>query len=514
MADPITIDAIAIIKSAEAPSNVDCIWLDTTIDLSVNSIQDSLKVYNPTSAKWEIFTQTTLTTTEVTAIVEANTGASSGTYLGLSDVDETTYSGMDYFVAYITPEGNWKFKVPSVGSKTLTVSPAGDDATAQAGNILFHYKTILAAQTASSSGDMIDIYAGTYTDVGLGKNGVTYNYRAGAIHSGATAIFDTSTNDVGFDVTGYGEFIGTDDVFVLGEGNVNLTDNRIYHIQAKSVTCNASSSVGLYLRGGRHFLDVDEVILGHVYAHGIQTANLIEVFGEARKVYPTVASDAMGTSLCILYCDTGSTVNLKFNQLTKDDHAVLSTALFDIQSDGDTYIEFNKCNFGGTNYSGDAAIYVGGNGNTTIKGDITSVAQHGLKINNSAAATPTVHYSGKITTGTVAAVLLDIPNATLTLEGEFTTTGAQAIDLDDGTLRIRNARIESTYNNAAGHSITKDGGTLTLEGAVLVQAHASANSVNAEAPEDIKVYQAVSKYGKSVNISEQVGSIVADTNVE
>jgi len=91
---------------------------------------------------------------------------------------------------------------------TLVVSPLGNDATAVPYDMQRHYSTIEGAVAVAKAGDLIFVYAGTYTPTTtLQKDGVYFYFCDGAIVSRAGTLFDITTENVV--VLGYGEFSNT-----------------------------------------------------------------------------------------------------------------------------------------------------------------------------------------------------------------------------------------------------------------------------------------------------------------
>jgi hypothetical protein len=101
----------------------------------------------------------------------------------------------------------------------------------------------------------------------------------------------------------------------------------------------------------------------------------------------------------------------------------------------------------------------------------------------------------------------------MTLQGLFLTTTEVPIDHDAGTLILKDTRVECTWSNAFGHTITKDGGVLVVEKTALVQTHASANGINAGSAQDVLVYGGVTKQANHANVIEVVSSLIVNSSV-
>lgn len=83
----LVIDAIAVILSDSAPSNHDCLWMDTTL---TGAAQDKIRIFNPETGAWEGLTQTGITSDQIIQIILANDGSGSG-------IDSDTVDGHHYY---------------------------------------------------------------------------------------------------------------------------------------------------------------------------------------------------------------------------------------------------------------------------------------------------------------------------------------------------------------------------------------------------------------------------------
>lgn len=143
-----------------------------------------------------------------------------GTYDGLTDTPLSKV-GFDKQIPSVQEATNTHiYKKLGIGINTLVVSNEGEDATAQKGNLLYHWRTLSVAKTAALSGDVILVLPGTYLipdGVNLYKDGITYNFMSGAI------INSVSTTPA-FDSTG-----GIDTFKIEGDGlfNNNVTNPLI-----------------------------------------------------------------------------------------------------------------------------------------------------------------------------------------------------------------------------------------------------------------------------------------------
>ncbi len=101
----------------------------------------------------------------------------------------------------------------AIASNVVVIdSSNGDDATGEKGNASKPFKTGLAGELAASSGDILHFLSGTYLDVNMGKDGIIYNYDAGAIMTNLidtdpSTFTDEGKGDIQFKICGDGHFI-------------------------------------------------------------------------------------------------------------------------------------------------------------------------------------------------------------------------------------------------------------------------------------------------------------------
>jgi hypothetical protein len=115
-------------------------------------------------------------------------------------------------------------------TNSVFVSKSGSDTTGAKGNSATPFLTITAAKNASSAGDTIIVYPGTYTDNDLLKNGVNYYFYAGAViyyqQQLATGqgwgIFDDRSSGATTNL------IGGDGTFIYNAGTNGNTDDFMF----------------------------------------------------------------------------------------------------------------------------------------------------------------------------------------------------------------------------------------------------------------------------------------------
>lgn len=121
-------------------------------------------------------------------ILNANeiSGSFSGSYVG----DGSQLSG-------ITTSTNF--------TRSLFVTPSGDDGTAVVGDMLKPFQTILAATHSANVGDTIIVYPGEYiTDAQIAKDNVNYYFAPGAVVSGSTSLVKGTFENL--NIRGHGIF--------------------------------------------------------------------------------------------------------------------------------------------------------------------------------------------------------------------------------------------------------------------------------------------------------------------
>lgn len=222
-----------------------------------------------------------------------------GTFLLLNDTPSTYSSFAGFLPAVNNGETDLEFKKPSVGGKVLYVSLAGDDATAKRGNTLYHYLTPIAAQTASSKGDTIVIFPGTY-DIGagsIGKAGVDWILYSGAVitnSAGGEHIIDDGGSLMNFSISGDGEFRNTvASKYVLNMSNASsdITISGKFDQQWNDAAGHAMLKEG----GGTLTLKEATIVLADTSAYAVASTTAQDV-----KVYEAY-SNATGHDADISY---------------------------------------------------------------------------------------------------------------------------------------------------------------------------------------------------------------------
>ena len=122
--------------------------------------------------------------------------------------------------------GAWNWgSLPSAttlaGNVVIVDAVNGNDSTGVAGDLTKPFLTLLAAQTAASSGKTILVYPGTYSSVSLGKSGVNWYFMPGANVTFTGNAF-TAIQTMTYVVAGYGFFSGNGRLASITGGGCNI----------------------------------------------------------------------------------------------------------------------------------------------------------------------------------------------------------------------------------------------------------------------------------------------------
>lgn len=154
-----------------------------------------------------------------------------------------------------------------VGSMLFVDAVNGDDASGARGNFGKPYLTLTAAKNAAQSGDVIVVRPGTYNEANLLKNGVNWDFHAGAIvnytGTGAAGIFDDSSDGangaVASTITGEGAFIFNPASLTNGARGVFYIANASSFVtfRASLLRNSHDASNCVYQKNGTIYGDVD-----------------------------------------------------------------------------------------------------------------------------------------------------------------------------------------------------------------------------------------------------------------
>lgn len=396
--------------------------------------------------------------------------------------------------------------------KTIWVDKTnGDNSTGVAGMIQYPFKTITAAQSAASSGDTIVVLPETYSnDTALGKDGVSYYFFPNTSVINSENIW--TANGISFKVMGYGYFstTGGDGYQVMNLSNSANVEMQAYAINGENIgggdiAVNSSSIL---------HLSVIKSVVGYGYAFVSNTGGQIYASGHTlqggislvastsstSKIFTNFQENIMNTPAGIPFSYGisygGGLIEVR-GKIVVEDGAVNTTLIL-----------HNAAASGGSNETG-IRIY-----------DDIDIQQDGAKLMTGFAGSSTApcHVYGNVvnSSGTTATpIVVGNSNSDIILHGNlYLYSGSNpAISISNGKLTVK-GKVVALSNDAAAHGITKSGGTLILDRCVIVNTHASSNSVYAATSQNVIAYNPFYKNAVHGNITEQVGMGTQDSNVQ
>ena len=416
-----------------------------------------------------------------------------------------TLVGAEYRVPAVNSVGSaWEYKKAGFQGTVLYVSPSGIIGETEKGNIIYHYKNITVAQTAAVTGDTIIVMPGTYSDEGLGKDGVRYHFYSGANVICVNSLWVTGSA-MSYIVTGDGYFENTADTPLI-----NITAASTVSIKARSIKGGAIDG-GNFQAGGASTLTIElteDAISTAGYTFYVDGASFLYAKGRKNSAYITnLGINEVGTEVYLDFKEHITTSNahtLFGNIFYKGGFAdikgkiicngtVLPICIASAVWGDDSQNIINIHDDIEVNSTGGSFVAFGGSDAT--------VNIYGKIIGNSTGAR-----FGLATNAKVKANLYNdiIVNNTLS-----------AINQSTGTLSVR-GRVVNKNNTATANGIDKSGGTLILEKATIVCTHASAISVYANGTnQSVVVYSAVANRvtGGSTVLTEVVNNVLYDPNV-
>ena len=402
---------------------------------------------------------------------------------------------------------------------SLFVAKNGNDATGTRNRLDKPFLTITAAQTAASSGDVIIIFPGTYTDTLLQKNGVEYYFYPGAVISAANTIW-SMTSDISYTVSGYGEFISTSSVVNIAPttaGTFNLTCRRMQ---------NSSTFSTITLRKCTAYVTILEDVTQTGNGPGI-TFGAAGDTALALSVYVNVSK--LNTVRTAVQMTGGATAKyfLNIDEINVSSAGAVA-GIFALNVIGAGYAELRgKINYDSSASTG-AAIQVNNNVAATI-------------------ATVNIYSELKMISGTKAFTIADSLGGTLcTMYGKISGTGRISVTTagtgkmtfkNDIDLSFSNGAIASVLDFVSGHceiacrikqsstvipandhTITVNGTGLILNDAILVNVNGIANSIFAMGGDQhVNVYSGymnVDVGGAGFVINDVTGTnLILDTDI-
>lgn len=363
-----------------------------------------------------------------------------------------------------------------LSSLTFYVSPDGDNAEGEAGNINKPFKTLTAAKNAAVAFSTIIVLPGTYDENDLLKTNVNWNFLNGAIINSTIgdqtiAIFDSSVLVGGYQgkITGYGIFNKNSDASFKGIVFAN-NDADDFFIEALEMDSKGNTTIWVEdiagtakvnvlvinkanSDGGTPFYSANG-ILNVRCDEAIDSTDAAVIWSDsANAEINAIINKANGFFNC-----TNGILNINFNTVTKN---------ITLISNGIATIIGNKADFNDGTIAIDAIIQnIGG----TLKYNVKETTLINASTPNNRVA---LHQSGK-------------------------------------TFII--GRLVNLLNNEDG--ILVSGAGLILQDVEIITTGAGSESINAGLAQNIKVYQGVANKAVNINITELVNSLTIDANVE
>lgn len=383
-----------------------------------------------------------------------------------------------------------------------------------------HYGTLTAAKTAAATGDSIEVFAGTYNEINLAKDGVYWWFHPGAVINATTATAGAIFSDGGVVINcrigGYGEFIranGSNHVFHLTAysnfsvecrkvstagttGSIVYQEGGEFHMRADQIETGTSTE-SIYLAAAGAFQDIECMLLGAEGGGGspftikcgsnsdLQTISAVRA-GVVGNI--TNGSGVQNVELGGVYSMTNCTITNGAGRQTVSYSATLSAAF------------------------GVAAITQTGAGAQFIQADMLDITGTGI---NCSAGTQYIEADaihGTYNSGSV----VDISAGTQIIEAQTIRTNRAAyyaVTGSGGTQRIKGARIENIGTN--GVPLDLGGQTCILEaGCSLIAEAGATKSANAASAQTLKIYgTSVGNKALDADITTQVGNFLSDSNV-
>jgi hypothetical protein len=202
-------------------------------------------------------------------------------------------------VATVLADGTWDWaSLPpqSVLSGNVAVvdDVNGNDSTGVVGRLDKPFLTLLAAQTAATSGTTIVVYPGAYTSTALGKDNVNWYFMPGANVTFSSGNGFVAGAAISFKVRGYGQFICS-----LGSARFVFTDNAGANID---IECDTITTNVIRFSNG----------VARVKANFINIALNVLAFGGTN----TIIGDVFSSTGSQIVDHTGGTLLVKDSNMT------------------------------------------------------------------------------------------------------------------------------------------------------------------------------------------------------
>lgn len=397
------------------------------------------------------------------------------------------------------------------------------------------YSTLAAAVSAAVSGDTIEVFAGTFNEVNLLKNGVNWFFHAGAVvaatSGGTAAMFDDGPNGANGAVTctigGYGQF----SVSITSRKLMNIQNGSTINMICESLATSASAGALLDQTGTSSTVRI--------------RTNQLNPQSTATNAVNCAGSTAYQEVDCIsLNANNGGAITLAStaNNCYQVVRALYANNLRDIScSNGSQHVELggleglSNCDI--INTTGRQMIHVHGVRTNTGFNSITQGGAGGIQhfyakevrlggasgfgAAGSIECTTGSQYirADSITGTTSTADLVSCSGGTQVVDARLVTlaqSSRYAIECTGGTQRLVNVRAVNT--NSTGVAANYAGGTMITEGScTFVSGGSATDSITAPSAQNLKNYGViVGNKALNANVTLQVNTVssyFSDANV-
>lgn len=162
------------------------------------------------------------------------------------------------------------------------------------------------------------------------------------------------------------------------------------------------------------------------------------------------------------------------------------------------------------------AITCGTSSTMLIHGDVTS---SGIGTSTCVAGSGTLTIHGNVSqlnSGVGADAISATSGADFVIDGNVKSVTSYALTVySGGACEIKNGTITTEYDNASGHAINQQGGTIILRNVGIICTHASANSIYAPSAQDVYCMGVWANRDDNANITQMItGGFTYDANVQ
>lgn len=385
-------------------------------------------------------------------------------------------------------------------SNTLYVDGVyGDDSTGERENSQKPFATIAAATAVANAGDWLKIFPTPtpYTDTFLGKDQIKYYYLPGCKHSGAN-LYTDGASDISFGVYGLCEFIGSGTICSLGAtfGSVDFNCLSITSTSGFLVTNSAKLNANII----QDIITTNSPCIRMSCVDGNP-----EIFVKCRNI--------ISNRICI-YTDSNTVgaqnngmMTVYANKIKVLDANIYSciapsAGLINIHAN----VEVDATSFG---------QFVGGIDNSgaviNIYGDCFMLAPYALSFRDTPIGI--TNFYGQVYAEGAIVNFNGIANFRSKVITNF--AGNTSIRHLNGKTFVYDL-VKNLDNTSAGCCVSVEGpGFVSKQTAVYYCTSGAASALTAVSSQIVKTYQgACSNVGVNVNITEQISTILTDSNVD